>query len=439
MRIKKLTAAFLLVMFAAVLVVEPLPVHAASSLVQQNSTLCIAVGGNPFPGLTISASFSSNGVSGNVIVVAVASADASWNPPATVASVGDSRGSSFTQAVYASHGDKYAYIYYAMLSSSGPDTVTVTFSSDLSDENGYAYLFIYEVSGVTTGGSTATGSGIISSSGSVATSSTNFESGAFLVAIMASNILSSDWVAGSSFQFSPTPNGDQFIRLSRGMYSTSGVSSPTNFPATLSKQGDTLDWVEVGIALNPPSTLSAEDPITHLNTLDVKVGSSFSVDIWIRNIPSGDPIANFAFDLGWDPALMQYDHSQENPPNGWKVNVDNANAPLGALGIGGSMLQNGNPYGDDHMWLSVYFRCLKSGVGTIKISDSSYLGSESGNTGSFNSVLNAKISQTEGSTPGPVGGVVLPTSKLEIVAPFAALAGLIVAVSTAVVVKKRRD
>jgi hypothetical protein len=39
----------------------------------------------------------------------------------------------------------------------------------------------------------------------------------------------------------------------------------------------------------------------------------------------------------------------------------------------------------------------------------------------------------------PVGGVVLPTSKLEIVAPFAALAGLIVAVSTVVVVKRRRD
>jgi len=42
--------------------------------------------------------------------------------------------------------------------------------------------------------------------------------------------------------------------------------------------------------------------------------------------------------------------------------------------------------------------------------------------------------------PGrPVGGVVLPTSKLEIVAPFAALAGLVVAVSAVVVVKRRKD
>jgi hypothetical protein len=40
---------------------------------------------------------------------------------------------------------------------------------------------------------------------------------------------------------------------------------------------------------------------------------------------------------------------------------------------------------------------------------------------------------------GPVGGVVVPTSKLEIVAPFAALAGLIVAVSAVAAVKRRNE
>jgi Tol biopolymer transport system component len=39
----------------------------------------------------------------------------------------------------------------------------------------------------------------------------------------------------------------------------------------------------------------------------------------------------------------------------------------------------------------------------------------------------------------PVGGVVLPTSKIDIVAPLAALAGLIAAVSAVIAVKKRRD
>ena len=41
--------------------------------------------------------------------------------------------------------------------------------------------------------------------------------------------------------------------------------------------------------------------------------------------------------------------------------------------------------------------------------------------------------------PSPVGGVVMSTNKLELLAPFLALAGLIVAVSAVVVVKRRRD
>jgi hypothetical protein len=43
------------------------------------------------------------------------------------------------------------------------------------------------------------------------------------------------------------------------------------------------------------------------------------------------------------------------------------------------------------------------------------------------------------SIPAPVGGVVLPTSKLEVVAPFVALVGLVAVVSAIAVVKRRRD
>jgi hypothetical protein len=41
--------------------------------------------------------------------------------------------------------------------------------------------------------------------------------------------------------------------------------------------------------------------------------------------------------------------------------------------------------------------------------------------------------------PNPVGGVVLPTNTLVILAPYLALAGLVIAVSAVVVVKRRRD
>jgi len=438
MRFKRLTVAFLLVMFAVVLVVEPLPVHAASSLVQQKSTLRVSGGGNIPPDSTISASFSSSVASGNVIVVAVEGGNGVTKPPATVDSVDDSIGSSFIQAVYASYGGMHAYIYYATLGSSGADTVTVTFSTDLDDLTGWAYLFIYEVSGVTTGGATATGSGTISNSGSVSTSSSiTFENGAFLVAIMGTDIISPNWVAGSGFQFSPTPNGDQFIRQTKTMYSTSGVSSPTDFPATLSRLGYSLDWVEVGIALNPPSTLSIEDPITHLNTLNVAVGSSFSVDIWIRNLPT--EMVSFSFDLDWDPALMQYDHSVGNAPSGWEVDVDDA----GSLHVAGHILYDqgqpiGQPYGDDRMWLSVYFRCLKSGVGTIEISGSSWMDYVGGFTLSFDSVLSATVSQTGGSTPNPyhyVGGELFTANKLAVLSPYLAL---IAVVAVASIVAKRK-
>jgi LPXTG-motif cell wall-anchored protein len=41
--------------------------------------------------------------------------------------------------------------------------------------------------------------------------------------------------------------------------------------------------------------------------------------------------------------------------------------------------------------------------------------------------------------PRPVGGSVMPTNKLEIMAPFLALAGLVAVVSAVVVVKRRKD
>lgn len=41
--------------------------------------------------------------------------------------------------------------------------------------------------------------------------------------------------------------------------------------------------------------------------------------------------------------------------------------------------------------------------------------------------------------PAPVGGVVTPIKKLEIVTPYLALAGLIVAVSTVYIIRRRKD
>jgi len=42
-------------------------------------------------------------------------------------------------------------------------------------------------------------------------------------------------------------------------------------------------------------------------------------------------------------------------------------------------------------------------------------------------------------THTPVGGVVVPTNKLEILTPYLALAGLVAIASAVVAVRKRRD
>jgi len=262
---KRAAVIFLVVMFALMLAVEPLPVDAASSLVQQKGTVCVRAGGLVACDSTLSVSFSNDVASGNVVIVAVAVMDAT---PISVSHVEDSRGSSFTQAVVSSYLWMNVYVYYAMLISSGPDKVTVTFSSVPSELNGAAYIFAYEVHGITTASvATGTGSGTVpKDGGTVSTTPTQFENGAFLVAIMMQPILSSSWAAGDNFQLSPNPldknnNEDAYIRLSRAEYSTSGVSSPTTFPATLSPNPyyDHAEWVEAGAAFNPapPSPVGA--------------------------------------------------------------------------------------------------------------------------------------------------------------------------------------
>lgn len=70
-----------------------------------------------------------------------------------------------------------------------------------------------------------------------------------------------------------------------------------------------------------------------------------------------------------------------------------------------------------------------------------------GATGDDDLTANAEITDQGGPgqpitptpTPKPVGGVVTPVNKLEVLAPYLALAGLIVAVSAVVIVRRRHE
>jgi hypothetical protein len=213
------------------LAVGLLPVHAASVLLQQNNVACFSCSS------TLSVSFTSNVDSGDVIVVGVVVADASF----TLSSLTDSLSSSFTQAVTSTNvPPPTVYIFYATLSSSGADIVTAIFSAAAPAES----IYIYEVSGVrTTGVANATGSGLGTS---ISTSvPVTFQPGAFLLGIIATNSFGGTATPGIGFTLSADNSG---TGVTHAQYSISGITSPTNFPAITNSA---VSWVEDGIALMP--------------------------------------------------------------------------------------------------------------------------------------------------------------------------------------------
>jgi len=233
---------FLLLSSIFLLLFATLPLARASSgIVQQNNGGCTSTGCSPS-----AISFPSSVTSGDVIVVAIASYGG------TVISVSDTLLSSFSLAVSFSNypNPMKTYIYYATLSSSGTDSVSVSMYFD----NIQAGVYIYEVSGVTaTGATTETGSGSCTSSPcTVATSSSaTFQSGSFLLGVVGtpSTITTT---AGSGFTLSSGSSGGTFGGYAE--YSTGGVSSPTNF--LFSVASSSITWAEAGIALVPLSSTS---------------------------------------------------------------------------------------------------------------------------------------------------------------------------------------
>ena len=192
---------------------------------------------------TVTATFSSNVTTGDIIVVGIDSNDVALN------SVTDSLGLTYTQAVggmfFSSPITLYAYIYYATATSGGADAITATFaSSNLVSQD----VYIFELSGATLANLvTSTGSGSGSTSMSTNTS-VSYYTGAFLLGVF-DDAGSETISAGSGFSLQGGVDGIS----GAGEYSTGGALSPTDFPATLSANSG---YAEAAIALEPSSSIS---------------------------------------------------------------------------------------------------------------------------------------------------------------------------------------
>jgi hypothetical protein len=161
----------------------------------------------------------------------------------------------------------------------------------------------------------------------------------------------------------------------------------------------------------------------------ITVSNTFDVKVWIRDLTV--PMMRFTFAIGWDPTLIEYvEHENFVGALGWTVETEQI-SPSGSL-MYYNLVAHGDSYSEDAIWAVITFHCLGEGSTTIKAEG--FIWDQPG----LKIPLDPAASIVN-QLPNPVGGVVMSTNKLEIVAPFAALAGLVIAVSAVVVVKKRRD
>jgi len=172
------------------------------------------------------------------------------------------------------------------------------------------------------------------------------------------------------------------------------------------------------ISLEPATTL-------------IRVSTRFVLTVWIRDIPAGYSMGWYSYRVSWDPKQMEL-VSALDEDHGWqtggKTGPDYVERLAGGPGVTG-----------DASWLRLTFHCLVEGPATVTIASPNgidiYVSDPQNPVHTNPDPFNALVSQV----PNAVGGLVMPTNKLEVVAPFAALAGLVVVISSVVVVKRRRD
>ena len=109
-------------------------------------------------------------------------------------------------------------------------------------------------------------------------------------------------------------------------------------------------------------------PVT---TLQVAVGSTFTIDVWIRGIPSGDGLTDFYLVVTWDPAMMTLESYKEaaNTHNwdAWHVEsiMEDSVDFYAVCGYGGCPVEY--QIAEGAMPLSLTFRCLAQGSSPVAI------------------------------------------------------------------------
>ena len=182
------------------------------------------------------------------------------------------------------------------------------------------------------------------------------------------------------------------------------------------------------------------DVIVSPTSISAKVSTTYSITFSVRDIASGYGLTYLGLVLTWPSSDMELVSGVEGAslPPGWKVSLgDWTVIPPGSEKKYFQMsIDTGEPVTVDREWLTVTFHCLRPGPSMIIVDGSLEVREfpEGPIDGQGIETIEIAVNQF-----GVIGGVTTPINKLTILTPYIALAGLIIAVSTVFVIKRRKD
>ncbi|MBS7651054.1 hypothetical protein KEJ35_06890 [Candidatus Bathyarchaeota archaeon] len=181
----------------------------------------------------------------------------------------------------------------------------------------------------------------------------------------------------------------------------------------------------MGLTL-PASAITATLAVEPSN-VTTTVSSHFNLKVSIRGL--SEPMRRFSLAISYDKALVELiGHEIFVEARGWTVDRENWDDGMCVL------IAYGPPYSADAQWLLLTFHCLGKGSSTLRV-DGWVAPNEDGTGKNILDTVLVPVSQVQ---PAPVGGVLTPVNKFNLVVPYLALAGLIAAVSVTIIVRKRR-
>jgi len=183
----------------------------------------------------------------------------------------------------------------------------------------------------------------------------------------------------------------------------------------------------------PPPNISLEINKVPVTTLNIRVCSEFTVDLWIRDIEDGWGMVSNNMRIEWNPDLIELvaeDHGMVDA-RGWS---GGGTSGPGYTEGGAS----GPPWTTGAIWGTYTFHCKGEGTDVMVLTSPKPETIVLWNGQVTYETDPAPYEVTVHQYTRAVGGVLTGTDKLAVLSPYLALIGLVGAATVAVAVQRRR-